>query len=511
MNVSERLGRLRSRGQTYGFVLGVVCSLLVATLAVPLIAGDPARRSPDADESVLRFEPAPDTPGTGTVLDASGAPVPAQAAAGSTDSPQTANAPGAVRTGAAPGAVAAVPPGVKLAASDQGVTATRIKIGAVVTDLGGTSALGFNPEGYDPDTQKRYFQAHIDDLNKKGGLLGRQVDLVFATVDILSQDSMRTACQQLADGQKVFAVLHVLGVYGDPILCFTEQKKLPYIAFDGAVADYYKRSNGYLITTQASTLRTSLDMAKRLHDAGELRGKKVGILRYAEYLDGDMTSLINYTRGLGSTVIDAEISVSNTGAVPGQLAIAVNRFQTENVGIVFLMTNTLYGQQFVSQAERQSYFPAYAVSDFDYASAGDSFVSGMPDAFFRRALIVTSTRIGDTAATATVDKECNAVAVASVGKPLAPPDGEFYGYLGACGLLRTFLEGMSRGGPNPTRAGFVKAMQTVGAFPNPGFAGSSLGPNKLGAASEIRIAQALLSCKCWKPATGYSPTAFAGS
>ncbi len=322
---------------------------------------------------------------------------------------------------------------------------------------------------------------------------------------------MRAACRTLAEDDKVFAVTHVLGVYGDPILCFTEQYKLPYIAWDGAVFDYYGRSNGLLFTVQPSTRRTSLDMARKLNELGELKGKKVGILRYAEYLDADMTALIDYTTSLGVPVVDAVISVSNIGAVPGQLSVAVNRFQSEGVTQVFLMTNTLYAQQFVSQAERQQFLPAYAVSDFDYASAGDSYLTDMPASFFRRGLLVSSTRIGDRQVSAPADVACTDLASSFVGRKLAPPDSDFYNYLAPCGLLRVVTAGLSGAGPNPTRPAFAKALQGLGGFENAGFSASSFGPAKFGAPDQIRLTVADQGCTCWKVAGQFGPTGFRGS
>ncbi len=528
VRTAARLGALRTRGQTYAFLAGVVCTMLVTALAIPFIAGSRTTAGgpisgtatfetvpPSGRSGLDALGDAPSTTilpdGTTAAVAADGSILSTSALKGSTPNSQGGSAL-AGRPGASPAPRSPTESTIALRASDQGVTPSRIKVGAIVTDLGGTSSLGFKPTGYDPDTQKKYFQAQIDDLNTHGGLLGRQIDIVYKTVDILSQDSMRTACAALADDEKVFAVLHVLGVYGDPILCFTQQKGLPYVAFDGASSDYYGRSGGLLVTTQPSTKRTSLDMARRLFAAGALTGKKIGILRYAEYLDGDMTALIDYTRSLGLDVTDAVISISNTGAVPGQLAVAVNRFQTAGVGMVFLMTNTLYGQQFVSQADRQQFYPAYGVSDFDYASAGNTFVSGMPDAFFKSAAyLVTSTRTGDDTFEAPVDKACTAIGSAAAAKPLTPKDGDFYGYLGACGVFRTFVQGVSRAGMNPTRAAFAKAVQTVGTYPNPGFAESSLATGKLGAGSAVRIDRADITCKCWRVVSSYEATGFKGS
>jgi hypothetical protein len=536
VNVTHRLARLRSRGQTYGFLIGVVVTMLVGALLIPFTLGDRpstlAARGTGDDFGAIDAAPPTSAPdGAAPATDgADGAPVVAvEGAAGGGGAEgrtggggRTAGVPGSgagtagggasgggSAAGTSDGAAAAQAAG--RTASDQGVTPETIRLGVLLTDLGGTAALGFDTSDNGPDEQKKYFQDHIDHINRNGGLGGRKIEPFYEVVDILSQDSMRAACRTLAVDRKVFAVVHILGVYGDPILCFTEQQKLPYVAWDGAVADYYPRSNGLLFTAQPSTRRTSLDMARRLHELGELKGKKVGVLRYAEYLDADMTALLDYTRSLGITVVDAVISVSNVGAVPGQLSVAVNRFQSEGVQQVFLMTNTLYAQQFVSQAERQQFRPAYAVSDFDYASAGDSFLGDMPDSFFDRGLLVTSTRIGDREVSQPVDAECGELASQFLQRPVKPGDDGFYEYLAPCGLLKILRLGVEGAGTNPTRRAFSDALQRTGSFPNAGFSPSSFGPGKFGGPDQVRVVQANLGCRCWKVAGTFGPTGFRGS
>lgn len=518
MNVQQRLARLRGRGQTYAFLIGVVATMLVGGLVVPFAIGE--RTTTVAAD---RGFGAIDTPGPPVAGDSIADPAGEATSTVSGEQPSASSAPAPgvpaagpgrpAPAGAAPGtsASAAAAAAAGRTASDQGITPEEIRLGVIVTDLGGTSALGFKPTGYNPDEQQKYFNAHINDLNGRGGINGRVVKPFFETVDILDLESMQAACRRLADDRKVFAVTHVLGVYGPPILCFTVEKKLPYLAWDGAVFDYYQRSNGLLFTTQPSTRRTSLDMARRLHELGELKGKKVGILRYEEYLDTDMTALVDYTRQLGVEVVEAKISVSNVGAVPGQLSVAVNQFQSEGVTQVFLMTNTLYAQQFVSQAERQRFLPDYAISDFDYASAGNGFLADMPASFYKRGLLVTSTRVGDSAPREGSDAACTQVASASEKRALAPPDKIFYNYLAPCGLIRVFEQGLSLAGTNPTRKTLSDSLRRLTQLDNVGFSASSFGPEKFGAPDQVRLVQAEAGCKCWKPIGEFAPTGFRGS
>ena len=522
---------LRSRGQTYAFILGAVASLLIAGLLVPLVFGHRTGSllggatgatvnggSPGTTPgSTGGTNPTGDNPGPGG-LDAApgpltGAPGGAPGIAGSGVSPMGGG--GTALLGGAgapfsPAGRAAGPGPAGRSASDQGVTATTVRLGIELVDFGGANTLGAGVAGYDTKAQKMYYDRFIDDVNAHGGAGGRRIEPRYYTVDILNPSTFTAACNQLIDGDHVFAVTNVLGVYGDPILCVTRQHKTPYLAVDGAISDYYPASQGLLFTVGQSTLRTISNMAYELIRSGEIKGKTVGLLNEGEYLHDDFAALVDYLKSQNVKVVQQEIAAVDTSKAAIQLPAAVQAFRAAGVNYVLLMTNSLYATQFVQDAEPTG-FPAYAESDFDYEMAGDSFLSQMPADYFRHAVSITASRVGEYRVNLPEpgpDHDC--AAVYGGEKPTPRSDSNYLNALAACDLVRLFTTGFVRAGLNPTRQTFAKAIASLGKVNLAGVGAASFGPGKTDAPDAVRMDVAYADCKCWKPQTGFVPAHFGG-
>ncbi|GAC1311877.1 MAG: hypothetical protein NVSMB12_00890 [Acidimicrobiales bacterium] len=390
------------------------------------------------------------------------------------------------------------------------MTPTTVRLGVELVDFGGANSLGAGVAGYDPKAQKSYYEAFIKDVNAHGGAAGRRIEPIYYTVDILRPETFTAACNQLIDGDHVFAVTNVLGVYGDPILCVTRQHKTPFLAVDGAISAYYPASQGLLFTIVPSTLRTVSNMAYELIRSGEIKGKTVGLLNEGEYLHDDFAALVSYMRSQGIKVVQQEIAAVDTSKAASQLPAAVQAFRAAGVNYVLLMTNSLYASQFVQDAEPVG-FPAYAESDFDYEMAGDSFLSQMPSDYFRHAVSVTSSRVGEYRVSLpepAADHDC--ATVYGGGIATARADANYLNALAACDLVRLFTTGFTRAGVNPTRQTFAKAIQALGRVDLAGVGPSSFGPSKTDAPDAVRIDQAFADCKCWKPQTGFVTAHFGG-
>jgi hypothetical protein len=321
---------------------------------------------------------------------------------------------------------------------------------------------------------------------------------------------MRDACTSFGQTDKVFAVAQNLGVYGDAILKCAIDQKLPFLAQDGAPSSYYSQSRNYVVTTQPSTLRTLLNMERELLRRGELKDKKVGVLYYDGYLLADNQALLGQLRRDGVDVVEGQISVNDVGLALRQIPTVAQNFCQQGVDIVLLLTNSLYGRQFVQNVERfPNCRPAYAVSDFDFTFVGDGFVRGMPNSFFQRALGVTASRHGEGRVglpEPAHDARCRTSYEQRAQRTLdrnAQANSDYTNALTVCQVVQVLRDGLVAAGTNPTRQSFVDALQRRGAFPNAGFGASSFRPGRSDAPDVVRISQAFLDCKCWKPQTPF--------
>ena len=466
--------RMWRRGPTYALIFGSVAAVLLAGLAVPAVFGTPDRGAAAV--------PTPAAPPVGPAQDHDLRPAPPYASSTLVTSPAPAE-------------------GIALVASDVGITPTTITIGVILVGLGAVSAFGIDTSSLDPATQKTYWLDAIARVNEAGGLAGRHLDVVFATGDILSTDSMRAACRALTEDHRVFAVANVLGVTGDPILCVARDHATPYLSISGADSSYYALSGGRLVTIEPSTARTLRLLADHLAARGLLHGHRIGIVH-----DGVDDALLR--RVFPGVVVDGSLAGDDPLVVSGQVSSAEHRMQAAGVDTVLLLTNAVYGTVFATQADQDRYSPAYVLSDLGYATAGDSYLANMPPSFFRDAVAVTTTEVGRGKANlpeSSLDAACRHDFERRAGKTAARDGGDAVAALASCALVQVLTIGVNGAGANPTRAAFGRALAAAGSLALPGFGRVLLAPGHLDAADEVSVAKARADCQCFDVIDGYRP------
>jgi hypothetical protein len=502
---------------------GIVATLLTLAVALPFALGKRPATDAGPTQALGQLQPGPGgltplpLPSGGLASAAplpSSIPLPAGAAGPGgrrTVAGVTAPAPGVSGTSGGALGGSRGTSAVKRTASDQGVTPDTIKLGVFIIDFGGANSIGAGVTGYDPKAQKAYINAYVNDVNAHGGIGGRRLVPVERTVDILDQQTMRDACAGFGETDKVFAVAQVLGVYGDPILKCAHDEHLPFLSNDGAVASYYGAADGNLFTTSPSTRRTFLNLEHELIRLGELKGKKVGVLYEDGYLLPDDKALVDkLNKDLGTKVVEGSLSASDSTLALRQIPTVAQNFCGKGVNYILMLTNELYGSQFADNVDKSpGCKPAYAISDFDFAMDGDSFLKNMPASFFTRAVAVTSSRNGEGRIgkpEPAVDAACRSTFERSAGRKLdrnAAANSDYFNALAACQVLRTFVQGVTAAGPNPTRTSFRSGLSSVGSFDNAYYGASSFTASRHDAPEVVRITQAFGDCTCWKPQTDF--------
>jgi len=87
----------------------------------------------------------------------------------------------------------------------QGVTATSIKLGVAYVDLAAIhQLLGIT---YDEGSYPDAYQALVNNINSRGGINGRKIQLVTTAVSPIGTAADATACTQLTEDDKVFAAI----------------------------------------------------------------------------------------------------------------------------------------------------------------------------------------------------------------------------------------------------------------------------------------------------------------
>jgi ABC-type branched-subunit amino acid transport system substrate-binding protein len=483
------MGPDRRRWSPVQVLAGVVVGMLAAGLVVPALVGTRSTTTVAAD-------------GPAGSPSAAGATAGADVDGGTT----TTTAPGS--GGAAGGTTAATAVGggagsASAAASAGATDSTPIKVGFTLFDVGGASRLGF-PIGADPAQQRQAWQAMVTQVNAEGGINGRPVQPVFSTYDLTNADSQQASCLALTQDARVFAVL---GGYNYPAasLCVVDSNRTLLVNNNAFSLEELYRSGRHVSIFPRST-RMMANFARRMAAAGQIKGKKIGIL---DDLGGDPTksvinALVAQVESHGGDVVHQSVLSGDLASGSSRIPIEVNQMRSAGVEVVLLLASPLFGTQFVQQADSQRWQPVYAGSDWDvwYTDTG---AQNMP-AGFEGAYSVVTVRTGEWRVGAPVPPraaECIRI-FEQVTKTKAPERGQdFHGsILQICDTFLLFTR-IARAAPTLDQASFMAAAQRVGRVETAAWGGGSLGPGKFDLNDATRIIRWHLDCKCWKPATPF--------
>ena len=500
---------LRSRIATYATLFGIVLGMLLATLVVPFVWGERRRPNVTASGDDGFGDDLPGaTPTPGATL-SPGAP-------GATTGPTAPT--GVGPSGGLPGTQPhqpggtshpnTLPPNERLFASDRGVTATTIKLGFLLFDVGGASDFGFNFPGTDPELQQKAWDAYVAELNQHGGVLGRKVTPVYEKYDVLSPDSMRAACLEMTQTHKVFAVFDQGGIAGPSVLCFTEENGTLFFNLSGfgLPNDMYARSKGLLFTLFPSGQRSLRALAGELHRLGVLKRKRIGILAddFPDNVRAIDEGIVKTLTDHGYKIEHRENLAADTGTGASQIPLAVHNMDNANVDAVLVLTQSLFATQFVTQAENRNYVPKYFVGDW-WGGYSDTYGQNMTEAF-EGALAITTSRNGEWRKNypePAPEKRCREIYEKQTGTKLERGTLTYNSDVRQCAQLDVFVAAARSLGANLTRTRTSVAVQRLGTLALPHFGGGSFAPGKFDAADLVRTTRWQFACKCYLPVDNF--------
>lgn len=505
---------LVGRSQSYLVLVGVVVGMMVAGLVVPMAFGESVASGGADQVATNDFELPEGDIGRDDQVSVDGGAAPAGEVASGGPSPGAAPdaAPGGSDAGAAPAAggtaggagAAEPPPAGSLTASDRGVSPTTIKVGALVLDIATVGRLGV-AVAIDPEQQMAAYQAFADEINARGGINGRKLEMHYRAYDVTDRNDQIAGCRELTQAKKVFAVLGGFNTV-DPNVCVVEENKTPLISSANNNPDWvFARAGGRLTTLYPASGRMMAALVSELERV-KLAGKRIGILTDGLNDPGGKVAadLEARLRARGHTVTYRGQLSDDISTAASQTPVEVNRMQTTNGGaevVVFLSSNAVYGTQFVNQASRQNYHPQYVNSDWA-SNNGDSTNQNMP-ASYEGAVSFTFNRglSAKRSLAPTADAQrCRDVYLRFSKRPLDKPNSPEYGTtMAACDLVRLFEQLATRAGAELTRDRLAAARNQLGRYPSIVMSTGSFGPRKFDMADSVRSQRWTFDCKCWNP------------
>ena len=484
------------RRSSYPAVAGVVAGVLIAGLTFRLsgevpsdatvVSGGDGASAPATTGGAL----APGTSGAGATAGTGSAGSAGPGGAAGTTGNATGGAAGAIgaigATGSsgATGASSGGSTGTQLKATDVGVSATSIKVGIALLNIGAASSFVAIP-GQDPAQQKKQWQAFIDEINKNGGILGRKIQPYYATVDVTDPASGQAACTTFTETHHVFAVF--TGNTGVTAECVALQHKtLDIAAYPWAPPATVQRANGLLISQGPTGARLFSDWARALQKLGKLKGHTLGLI--VDDLGKSITDagLVPTLKSMGYRIAYTAVVARDPSTGPGQSSTHMPQMKAAGVDTVLDATTFANMSAFVNQADKQLWKPQYVVNGFDGNDVA-LFYSGMPDSW-NGALAITYMPFFPTKAhhESALSRECRSRYTKQTGASMPANDVNVPQTVLACTNLNLFVTAGRMAGPDLTRTRFSAAVQTFGAAATFDGLGGSFGPGKLDWADQVR-------------------------
>ena len=493
-------------------LLGLVVGALLTGLVLPFVVGDRRTVSSSSSGQVAQSGAAVEAAGPSSEPTPA-AETPAAAGGGapvaSSSGGAAAGTVGGVPRSGGSTAAKAVSPGATVAASGTGPAVAAkdlppVKVGFTLFQVSGAASIGFIIN-VDPKVEQQTYQAYVDHVNNTGGINGRKIEAVYSTYDLLDQNSQNASCLQLTQDDKVFVVI---GGYNFTSAdeCVVDQNKTLMFNNNSFTADELY-DTGRHVSLFAKANRMMTVFAKRMAEAGQIRGKKVGILDDLG-ADPDRSVLAALSAGVkanGGDVARESVLSADLATGSSQIPVEVSQMHAAGVDTVLLIAFGVYGTQFAQQADSQKWTPMYGATDWQ-AMYTNVATQNMPASFDGFSITTTRTneeKVGyPEPAQAT---PCRQIYEQTTGTKLGARGSDSYGLtLTDCDTILVFAAVARAAGANLTQESFIAGAQRVGSLPEARWGGGAFGSGKLDFNDQTRISRYSKDCKCWLPTGPFS-------
>jgi ABC-type branched-subunit amino acid transport system substrate-binding protein len=392
-----------------------------------------------------------------------------------------------------PTATSATAPGV-------GVTPTSIKVGIALVNFDCIKQFSDSIR----INQQQVYQAYIDNINKNGGVAGRQIKPVYASYCPLGSSGPLAVCTKLTDDDKVFAIIgNFVDFSGDAQTCVANQHKRVLITYNLSEQIMKQSPPGLIIypgATNERTVRVLLQLMKKEH---LLKGKKAAVLGGSAEANTVNKTIVPGLKKLkvpmGSTAVLSINGTADTTAAQAQLDSFIEKWKGQHVNTIFLSGDEVSSKQFVTKL-RQEMPKVLLVSD---TTDTRSFAQQVTHAGIKpnpyQGMITAGGPLPKEYDKSANYKYCAAIYKKGTGKTapksttiLKGPGGktlDTYGSINdACQSMTMFDDIATRAGKNLNDATWVKTVNTYGPIVNRGSGKfSSLHTGKYDTTDDFRL------------------------
>jgi hypothetical protein len=277
-------------------------------------------------------------------------------------------------------AVAGGPAGAAQA-SGQGVTAGTIAVGVTYADV----AAIRNIINVDPGNYQVAYSALFNQINAQGGLNGRKIVPSFAPVDPLGTAGAATACTQLTEDDKVFAVL---GFFQQPdTACYLQTHSVPIIGASLSSAQAAHATAPWFNNLISDSDLVPKEMTVFKHE-GVFSGKKVAVVG-TNIDQPEINLVLPALRAEGVHVVQTAVNSvpdTDTAAQVQEYGTIAQRFQSAGANVVVAVGNSGNGFPSGLQSNQSTYRPRIVATDYTDLDAYVSNKAGYTQSILKGAI-----------------------------------------------------------------------------------------------------------------------------
>jgi hypothetical protein len=260
-----------------------------------------------------------------------------------------------------------------------------LKLGFINTTFANADQYGFSGTGH--STQQIY-SALVSALNARGGLAGRQITPVYASIDFGSTNynsDFQAMCSTFTEDDKVVAVPTYTIFWSDAFEDCLTKAGVTHISGYLVGDNHSQHSYPYLFGTATPTLnRAYVTQLSAAMATGRLtKANKVGVIRsecpYDKRAWEESAEPFIKQHGLNEAVtqmISCPSGAQGIGTIVAEIQNAVLRFQQNGVDTVIPVGGA--NQYFAKQADTQRYYPQYLITSLGDAADLESSGQGVP-------------------------------------------------------------------------------------------------------------------------------------
>jgi Periplasmic binding protein len=265
--------------------------------------------------------------------------------------------------------------------SGQGVTNTTIKVGVTYPDV----AAIRNLINVDPGNYQVAYTALFNQINAHGGLNGRKIVPEFAAVDPLGTAGAATACTQLTEDDKVFAVL---GFFQQPdTACYLQTHAVPIVGASLTAAQSAQAKAPWYNNLISDSDLVPKEMAV-FKQEGVFSGKKVAVVG-TNVDQAEINLVLPALKKEGAHVVQTAVNSvpdTDTAAQVQEYGTIAQRFESAGANVVVAVGNSGNGFPSALQTTQSTYRPRIVATDYTDLDAYVSNKAGYTQSILKNAI-----------------------------------------------------------------------------------------------------------------------------